>query len=260
MQRLEPRAHIGYLVGYDSTNIYRIWIPSRNKVVRIRDVTFKDNLFYDPSQPDLGHILREEVEQIIEILVLPPQTTQLDYIEELEESDEELTETTDSAQPDVESGPETTTQLETPDPTPERLLEQSTEHQIASTTEISPEQETQTTTTDNQPSRRTNIAPRASEIDPEFQPNYILPEGSSRRAAHAVALAQTTELSAFHGAFTAALSRDANPSWRRYHRDSLPLEPRTWRQMLKHTFSTEFKQAARKELQDLERKETFRYC
>ena len=160
------------------------------------------------------------MEQIIEILVPPPQTTQLDYIEKLEESDEELMETTDSAQPDVESGPEMTTQLETPDPTPERLLEQSTEHQIASTTEISPEQETQTTTTDNQPSRHTNIAPRASEIDPEFQPGYILPEGSSQRAAHAIALTQTTGLSAFHGTFAAALSREANPSWRRYHRDT----------------------------------------
>ena len=29
--------------------------------------------------------------------------------------------------------------------------------------------------------------------------------------------------------------------------------------MLKHTFSTEFKQAVQRELQDLERKETFRY-
>jgi hypothetical protein len=27
-QKLEPRAFISYLVGYDSTNIYKIWIPS----------------------------------------------------------------------------------------------------------------------------------------------------------------------------------------------------------------------------------------
>jgi hypothetical protein len=27
LAKLEPRAHIGYLVGYDSTNIFRIWIP-----------------------------------------------------------------------------------------------------------------------------------------------------------------------------------------------------------------------------------------
>ena len=31
--KLAPRALIGHLVGYDSTNIYRIWIPSLHKVI-----------------------------------------------------------------------------------------------------------------------------------------------------------------------------------------------------------------------------------
>ncbi|EDN07033.1 predicted protein [Histoplasma mississippiense (nom. inval.)] len=31
-QKLDPRAHIGYLVGYDSTNIFRIWIPHLDRV------------------------------------------------------------------------------------------------------------------------------------------------------------------------------------------------------------------------------------
>jgi predicted Kef-type K+ transport protein len=26
--KTKPRAHIGYLVGYDLSNIYRVWIPS----------------------------------------------------------------------------------------------------------------------------------------------------------------------------------------------------------------------------------------
>ncbi|KAM4067532.1 integrase core domain-containing protein [Hirsutella rhossiliensis] len=30
-QKLDPRSHIGYLVGYNSTNIFRIWIPQRRK-------------------------------------------------------------------------------------------------------------------------------------------------------------------------------------------------------------------------------------
>lgn len=29
LEKLAPKAHIGYLVGYQSTNIYRIWIPYR---------------------------------------------------------------------------------------------------------------------------------------------------------------------------------------------------------------------------------------
>lgn len=49
-------AEIGYLVGYDSNNIFRIWIPERSEVRRVRDVTFDEKTFYDPrnhpiSQP-----------------------------------------------------------------------------------------------------------------------------------------------------------------------------------------------------------------
>ena len=56
-EKLRPRAHIGYLVGYDSTNIFRIWIPSRQKVIRTRDVTFNEMLFYHPGSPDISQIL-----------------------------------------------------------------------------------------------------------------------------------------------------------------------------------------------------------
>lgn len=38
--KLKAHADIGYLVGYDSTNIFRIYILSRREVQRIRDVTF----------------------------------------------------------------------------------------------------------------------------------------------------------------------------------------------------------------------------
>jgi hypothetical protein len=70
-QKLDPRAYIDYLIGYDSSNIYRIWIPSKEKVIRTRDVTFNEQLFYDPAEIDLGYILREETEQLVEILDLP---------------------------------------------------------------------------------------------------------------------------------------------------------------------------------------------
>ena len=60
-QKLEPRAHIGYLVGYDSTNIFRIWIPSRHKVIRSRDVLFDEQEIYDASHPpDLLHFLSKK--------------------------------------------------------------------------------------------------------------------------------------------------------------------------------------------------------
>jgi hypothetical protein len=58
-KKLEPRAYIGYLVGYESSNIYRIWIPSKKKVITTRDVTFNESLFYNPDEPRLDSQLKE---------------------------------------------------------------------------------------------------------------------------------------------------------------------------------------------------------
>ena len=58
-QKLAERAHIGHLIGYDSTNIFRIWILSQRKVIRTRDVIFNETLFYNPGEPDLRQLIEE---------------------------------------------------------------------------------------------------------------------------------------------------------------------------------------------------------
>ena len=68
LEKLTLRAYISYLVGYNLTNIYHIWIPSRDEVVRTRDVIFDKNLFYNPAELDLAHVLRKEPSQIIKLL------------------------------------------------------------------------------------------------------------------------------------------------------------------------------------------------
>lgn len=47
LDRLDPKAHIGYLVSYESTNIYRIWIPVLSRAETTRDVRFDEDSFYD---------------------------------------------------------------------------------------------------------------------------------------------------------------------------------------------------------------------
>src|ERR1700716_3876703 len=69
--KLALQVYIGYLVGYDSTNIYQVWIPSRDKVICIQDVTMNDDLFYNLSDLDIGDILREEADRLIKTLDLP---------------------------------------------------------------------------------------------------------------------------------------------------------------------------------------------
>ena len=65
--KTRPRAHIGYLVGYDASNIYRIWVPQLKKVISTRDVTFDERTFYQGAEersPQAIEIARNAVELI----------------------------------------------------------------------------------------------------------------------------------------------------------------------------------------------------
>ena len=39
---------IGFLVGYNSANIYRVWNPVKNKVKSYRDIIFNKRITYHP--------------------------------------------------------------------------------------------------------------------------------------------------------------------------------------------------------------------
>lgn len=46
LDKVDTRVWIGYLVGYEASNIYRIWNPSTNRVFKARDVHFDENSLY----------------------------------------------------------------------------------------------------------------------------------------------------------------------------------------------------------------------
>jgi len=77
-QKFEPRAAIGYLVGYDSSNIFRIWIPETDRVIRTRDVIFDESIIYDPQRKEVP--ITQEISQTIEIIAIP-HTEQEDEVE-----------------------------------------------------------------------------------------------------------------------------------------------------------------------------------
>jgi hypothetical protein len=75
LQRLDPKAWIGYLVGYQSSNIYRIWIPSLAKVISTRDMIFDEDAVFNGTTEDLMnnlmHSTLEEIATYIRNLELP---------------------------------------------------------------------------------------------------------------------------------------------------------------------------------------------
>jgi hypothetical protein len=80
LQRLDPKAWIGYLVGYRSTNIYRIWIPSLAKVISTRDVVFDERTIFNGKTEDLMdnlmHNTLEEIASYIKTIELPAPVNQ----------------------------------------------------------------------------------------------------------------------------------------------------------------------------------------
>jgi len=86
LQKLNPRAHIGYLVGYDSTNIFRIWIPHRGEVISSRDVIFDEDEFFDGKKVDLDDNLAMTLDEYVHQVQLPEQASRNEVI--LQEDDE----------------------------------------------------------------------------------------------------------------------------------------------------------------------------
>lgn len=71
--RLKPKGWIGFLVGYRSSNIYRIWIPTINRIISTRDVIFNEdegcNGDWENFKDDL---LEADLEEIARIASLQP--------------------------------------------------------------------------------------------------------------------------------------------------------------------------------------------
>lgn len=45
--KVDTRAYLGYFVGYNARNLYRVWIPALNRVIISRDVLFDEQTFFD---------------------------------------------------------------------------------------------------------------------------------------------------------------------------------------------------------------------
>jgi hypothetical protein len=215
--KLDPRAHIGHLVGYDSSNIWRIWIPSKGDVIRTRDVIFDDSKVYDPTDLDVGMVLRESAEKLVETLKLPEYQAQanaeddtLDYFIVDTGDQDQGTDLTSPAgeiqQPQTEKslireGGNThlLTPSRSPTPvagamaTPQGGPAMATPREGVSASSAIPQLQAS-----DPPARRGPKGPRSEGMDPS---NIIQGPRISRRSAHVTALQNTSELSGFYSAF-----------------------------------------------------------
>ena len=65
LNKLDPRAHIGYLIGYNFTNIYKIWILYKGIIIFTRDVVFNKRMFFNGRRIDITKDLHAELDMLI---------------------------------------------------------------------------------------------------------------------------------------------------------------------------------------------------
>jgi hypothetical protein len=67
--KTESRALIGYLVGYQGTNIFHIWLLTKDNIFVTRDVIFDTDKFYTEDE---YYTPESVIEEVIELLEYPP--------------------------------------------------------------------------------------------------------------------------------------------------------------------------------------------
>ena len=233
--KLQPKAHIGYLVGYKARTIYRIWVPVLQKVIVTRDVTFNESQFFDPDEEDLSMKLRSTIEPLAETLELPEMPEHPDHPEQY------LHDRT-AFDDDGELQHEITEQ-----PPHQQFQEQEAEEPPhLPTPERTPQPEVK-------PQRKKAVRDQGMDL------SNVLPT-RTRRHASAVAHREESdvekkhddyeETAPFQYAFAGAMMHSP-------HQSNLPPEPHTWKDAMSSELMQKWKDAAQEELGTLNRKNTW---
>ena len=288
--KMENRTYIGYLVGYDSSNIFRIWVPHRKRVIRARDVNFDETKRYNPdevSMPlDVG--VRQRIDQIIPVIEITEVIEQVDAIADTFRAPNTIhAEDTPKQEKDVDKfasrEPQGIQQLLTPDPTPTPVS--SSPMPVSAPTEdipslpdlpedslhgelqnISPEAQLlqgfmDAINTVNPPAITPAplVAARGggtTTVSADVNVDHIISGPRIRKPLNRSAFA--AHLDGGQGEMSAAfnaLQKAYNPQ--REHQNQLPLPPKNWKELMKHPKKAEFLAATKKEWEAVKVKGTF---
>jgi hypothetical protein len=256
-QKLDPRAQIGYLLGYDSTNIFRIWVPEKHQVIRTRDVTFDESRKYHPD--DLRAALADRIEDPIEFIEF------LD-VEDLAGGVNDEWETR-SINSDISSTIEVIPRDAPADILSDDVQKESStdpaqsQHGLPTPeTTPAPPESTQQASEDilTAPIAPDRPQPRQEIIGDPQDPRNIVEGSRTRRPkqryeAYAADLANPEQLPAYHSAFALGV-KEGKP---KIHEKDLPPPPRSWKELKRHRYGKEFEQAAEKEYQAVKGRGTF---
>ena len=248
LEKMQPRAVLGYLVGYDSTNIFRVWMPSKERVIRTRDVRFDDYGMYDPHEVEVGNL--KEAEEVIDAVIIPT-----DVVSNMNKWKKEIEQGLEISRigiqyPNLNSDDEHKQPTPKEDPQPS---EHQTEPQEPAPTPSSRQEGSSTKASALKKAKAS--ATRAEEISADFNEDNIIDGKRTRKEkkrSYAMALQLVREETEYHASYISALKSD-----NRTHISQLPPEPKSWQQMLKHPKKEEFIAGCNREIKELYGKNTF---
>ena len=231
-RKLDPRAYIGYLVGYDSTNIFRIWIPHKGEVISTRDVLFDEHTFFNGKSEVSGQIIAE-MDSLVARVRLPEI---LATNERLLEEDEEVLEPADDLEEESEEPDEGVS-----------AFDEKEDYELARALE------------------EALLTPPPSEVDPETAFHIQFPTEESPHEAYCEACSEGVEdeeerfedfantkiSSALHGAFV------AGSRFKKIHKRNLPSAPKTIRDLKSHPFREQFRKAQEDHLESHRQMQSF---
>ncbi|OXV05135.1 hypothetical protein Egran_07097, partial [Elaphomyces granulatus] len=238
------------LVEYDSTNIFRIRVPQKRKVIRSRDVLIDENKQYNPNDPYIEEILDVSVPER-RVTIDIPELNEGDPFgvdESSSEDEEEVFSTVvESANKNSDSvNVDSPSQLLTPDLTPEPSERPQDNSYLSHAN--GPELPHDTLSKEiigDIDARNIISGPRQRQST------------SRRREAYATSLATIDSFSGFYATFSTGLVHSGNSS--PMHQNQLAPAPKNWRDMLKHSCKDGFLEAAQREIQELTAKKTFKH-
>ncbi|CAE7204972.1 hypothetical protein PTNB73_07013 [Pyrenophora teres f. teres] len=270
--KLSPRALIGYLVGYDSSNIYRVWLPNatsrahQGKVIRIRDVTFKEDLFYQHRDESDPLLQGEELKAITHTLHMPALQDSENSSEDEYSIIPELDQAESSSPLDDHSKPHDQFNSDPLLPTPAITISPDPDPQLP--TQASSATLGRSPTPEFQPSAQTsrkrkrrsshdsNAAQNRELIDSNLRDTHILPEGSTRSRKPS-RKSSSFFVNKYWSTFVAASTTAPK---KRFHHSDLPPEPRFYQDVMKlpAPHRQGFTAAMQREITGIKRKGTYK--
>ncbi len=286
--RLKSKVFIDYFVRYDFTNIFRIWISSRMRIIRIRNVLFDKTLFYDFAKFDSRHLLIISVKDTLEILKISDNI----FFEMIIEKDDENDQMIDHLKNEsIESRfVKSTYQAEktfffhidmkniyllTFEMISDRnqrfnaniidtmfLLQINLKiNEILNSDQNQDVQEASilNSSIENESQSQSSIKSKKNKQSKVVSADAMIMNIRFRKQTYSTALITIETLESFHAAFSIDLecSNQKKSQISKLHKDDLFVKSRYWKQMLKHRFFQKFQMIAQKEFFELRKRSTF---